>query len=1290
DAFTVDSRIDGSYEPPAFSALSDAFTVDSRIDGNYGPPTFSVLSDGFTVDSRIDGQWTHLFAGITEPLTVDNIPPAVEILDPNGGEVITDITAYPVNWSASDASLGATPVSMSISVTNGGDYYLLDQNVTNDAPEFVLLPRMNTYAARMKLTVTDRFGNSQTDTSDDMFTILGYTEGYSRVYGWVTDVETGEPVESTQLQVYPQSSGGSALSNANGAYQMFLPYGNGYEMTITRPGFEPVTETNLNFGAPEENSNFTLYPLGSLYEEFRVIPVSWLPNPDTLKVPIGGTGYAWYIAEGRIGDTWTPVPDAMLIYRDEQNTYRFAQSDILPYHLMVIPYHFSSTGLVAVPVRADYIDGTVETFTIVNVNNSNLSAGNRQSIEATQVPLEFTEDWGYRVYRQSSTQGGAGSGNTNGFAGGGAGAVLRLTEVDSGFGPEATSLTLIRRDDLFSGMEMPIGPPALISTGIVSTAAVTASFPYQNEYEMDLSQPDGLRAALTIFLFSEPLVLYPGAGNGITQITTSFLSWLAGMLITHAGDLNLETLRTADEAGLDVSAGIEVEIELGSGGSSGSLSPGGDSSLGNEFHLGGSLRATVDGALEKKIYLTGAYDDEAFIGPQLVSATEETADLIYPYRFNTSELPAGLDVSYELKGSWQNDVWQTVTLSAGIESSSSQLNSYDLGGSSQEYRSWFRISDETVLSVLMSESGLSGDMSQIGAAPVQMTIDNDLFSRELENFLTAIYDLQESGNQTNLIYGVAGKEKSDMIIDRVLEFPLSNQPALTVHIGNGIEAATTKSFNLNYGRWVSGLPYFQYELTTTPQSEITFQNVFAQLWEQLTVGDLWSEFVGFIQNNLQPTWITSGASRDHAVVPLNDRGSQIILSSNALPDGVDSVLCRYWEWTSNLVNGSMNQQQRQQITSYVRGLRNIREQSAGLHYGIGGFFSLEPQGTLFTDSTWLSIQYSDSEIVDYDETALSLFWEDSLGGWHPLNSTVHLDSNRVTALIPECRTYTLAPRLPQGYFELTSVPEVLPADGSSVAVISSSVVLNNDSTVVSDGTLVTVSASGGTILNVDEATFVDGIQLSTIGGVITFQLQSDSIAVPLQITAVSQEGYAMSTLTLEQYDVSPPDAPALLEALPMDEGLQLTWQPSTAPDLAGYFIWFDSDTSGAPYDGTASVWGQPSPVQVGKTSQATLTGLTNGVTYYAAVTAFDIAGVQSELSNELQAVVTPYQTGDVNQDGNINVTDVVQLVWIILNDLQLSELELSLADMTGDGDVNISDIVELVYIILSQSGREWN
>ena len=53
--------------------------------------------------------------------------------------------------------------------------------------------------------------------------------------------------------------------------------------------------------------------------------------------------------------------------------------------------------------------------------------------------------------------------------------------------------------------------------------------------------------------------------------------------------------------------------------------------------------------------------------------------------------------------------------------------------------------------------------------------------------------------------------------------------------------------------------------------------------------------------------------------------------------------------------------------------------------------------------------------------------------------------------------------------------------------------------------------------------------------------------------------------------------------------------------------------------------------------------------------------------------------GDINNDGNIDVLDVVILVNYILNS---DTSELDGADINNDGDINVLDIVALVSIIL--------
>ena len=56
--------------------------------------------------------------------------------------------------------------------------------------------------------------------------------------------------------------------------------------------------------------------------------------------------------------------------------------------------------------------------------------------------------------------------------------------------------------------------------------------------------------------------------------------------------------------------------------------------------------------------------------------------------------------------------------------------------------------------------------------------------------------------------------------------------------------------------------------------------------------------------------------------------------------------------------------------------------------------------------------------------------------------------------------------------------------------------------------------------------------------------------------------------------------------------------------------------------------------------------------------------------------------GDINQDGGVDVVDIVRLINIVLGQ-PASSIELYLADLNSDTILNIQDIVLLVNQILS-------
>ena len=61
------------------------------------------------------------------------------------------------------------------------------------------------------------------------------------------------------------------------------------------------------------------------------------------------------------------------------------------------------------------------------------------------------------------------------------------------------------------------------------------------------------------------------------------------------------------------------------------------------------------------------------------------------------------------------------------------------------------------------------------------------------------------------------------------------------------------------------------------------------------------------------------------------------------------------------------------------------------------------------------------------------------------------------------------------------------------------------------------------------------------------------------------------------------------------------------------------------------------------------------------------------------AIVSDFNIGDVNADGQVNVSDVTQLISVILGEISLSK---QFTDINGDGNVNVSDVTALINRIL--------
>ena len=69
-----------------------------------------------------------------------------------------------------------------------------------------------------------------------------------------------------------------------------------------------------------------------------------------------------------------------------------------------------------------------------------------------------------------------------------------------------------------------------------------------------------------------------------------------------------------------------------------------------------------------------------------------------------------------------------------------------------------------------------------------------------------------------------------------------------------------------------------------------------------------------------------------------------------------------------------------------------------------------------------------------------------------------------------------------------------------------------------------------------------------------------------------------------------------------------------------------------------------------------------------------VSGVQAEMNFEL---LPQFQRGDVNQDGKVNIFDLLDLLRILAG----TQDETSSADVSQDGKVNIFDLLELLKLL---------
>ena len=136
-----------------------------------------------------------------------------------------------------------------------------------------------------------------------------------------------------------------------------------------------------------------------------------------------------------------------------------------------------------------------------------------------------------------------------------------------------------------------------------------------------------------------------------------------------------------------------------------------------------------------------------------------------------------------------------------------------------------------------------------------------------------------------------------------------------------------------------------------------------------------------------------------------------------------------------------------------------------------------------------------------------------------------------------------------------------------------------------------------------------------------------------------------------------------------DSSFVANWQPTT--DAIDYYI-----VNHSIFDGNNDVLDSESVVVDAEESSCEFTNMKLGKKHTYTVQSFRL-GYTSEVSNTI-TVENNGIIGDLNGDGQLNVTDVTVLINMILGTEPMS----AKADINGDGKVDVSDITALINLIL--------
>jgi hypothetical protein len=282
-------------------------------------------------------------------------------------------------------------------------------------------------------------------------------------------------------------------------------------------------------------------------------------------------------------------------------------------------------------------------------------------------------------------------------------------------------------------------------------------------------------------------------------------------------------------------------------------------------------------------------------------------------------------------------------------------------------------------------------------------------------------------------------------------------------------------------------------------------------------------------------------------------------------------------------------------------------------YGLSGIYRFASSNS-FNGTGTVAIAYSAAQAAGLYEADFRTYrLDDNTNRWVLVGGMVDMVSNLVSATITNLGTYAVAPPLPTGSLWLQPSTNSLSADGvSQMTVVVTNLLLNTGGS-GTQAWLFTASAVGVDILSSDADTNTPGVQVISTNATLTLQLRAPLGGTYASVSLKSVAGDAYGQVGINLTDNTPPATPTNVSVIAGQSRIWVSWSTNSEPDLAGYRVYYRAGAAGPPWDGTATVEGSPSPVQVSGTN-VMLRGLSLGTNYFVAVSAVDTTGNESPLS----------------------------------------------------------------------------